>query len=43
LEIGRRDVRCRFSRKVCMIRDIDNGRDFENSAQIYYTRRGRGF
>jgi hypothetical protein len=43
LETGRRDVRCGFSRKVCMIRDIDNIRDFGNSSQIYCTGRGRGF
>jgi hypothetical protein len=43
LEIGRRDVRRGFSRRVCMIRDIDNRRDFGNSSQIYCTGRGRGF
>jgi len=39
LETGRRDVRCGFSREVCMIRDIDNRRDFGNSSQIYCTGR----
>jgi hypothetical protein len=43
LETGRKDVRRGFSRRVCMIMDIDNRRDFENSSQIYCTGRGRGF
>jgi len=42
LETGRRDIGCRFSWKVFVIRDIDNRRDFKNSSQIYCTGRGRG-
>ena len=43
LETGRRDVGYKFSRKVCMIRDVDNRRDFENSSHIYCTGRERRF
>jgi len=42
LETRRRDIGCRFSRKVFVIRDIDNRRDFGNSSQIYCTGRRRG-
>jgi hypothetical protein len=42
LETRRRDIGCRFSWKVFVIRDIDNRRDFGNSSQIYCTGRRRG-
>jgi hypothetical protein len=37
LKTSRRDFRCRFSIKVCVIRDIDNRKDFGNSSKIYCT------
>jgi len=43
LETSRRDIRYRFSIRVCVIRDIDNRRDFENSSQIYCTGSRRVF
>ena len=43
LKTSRRDIRCRFSRRICVIKDINDIKDFGNSSQIYCTGRGRVF